>query len=117
MTKKHFIALADVIKTSSIPFTLGQVTLLAEFCQSQNPRFDSDKWLGYIASVNGPYGGKVTEMNDRRHFYLYTVIVTPFPLEGLIPEVQVEAYNKVQVARKLGKKLDEVIYIMKVIVQ
>jgi len=56
-------------------------------------------------------------MKERRHLYTYTVIVKPYPVEGPIPEVQVSAYNMVQVAHKLGKKLDEVIYVMKVIIQ
>ena len=56
-------------------------------------------------------------MKERRHLYTYTVVVKPFPLEGLIPEVQVSAYNMIQAAHKLGKTLDDVIFIKKVIVQ
>ena len=59
----------------------------------------------------------MTKGKERNHLYTYTVVVRPFPLEGLIPEVQVSAYNMVQVAHKLGKALDDVIYVKKVIVQ
>jgi len=62
MTKKHFIKLADVIKRHQgqpTYFTLGQQYDLADFCASQNPRFDRDRWLGYIAGTNGPNGERV----------------------------------------------------------
>ena len=72
MTKKHFIALADSIKIQRLtfnqfpstekqdrPFTTNQVECLANFCQSQNPRFDRARWIGYINGDNGPNGGKV----------------------------------------------------------
>src|SRR5260221_380867 len=42
MTKKHFIALADHIK-ANMPFagyTERMISDLADFCASQNPRFD-----------------------------------------------------------------------------
>lgn len=52
-------------------------------------------------------------MKERRHLYLYTVIVKPYPVEGSIPEVMVEAYNIEQAAYKLGKPLDAVVYIDK----
>jgi hypothetical protein len=32
---------------------------LADFCASQNSRFDRERWLGYIAGECGPNGGKV----------------------------------------------------------
>jgi hypothetical protein len=61
MTKKHIIALADAIKngTDLITLTQPQVEALADFCASQNPRFDRERWLGYIAGTNGKNGGKV----------------------------------------------------------
>ena len=59
----------------------------------------------------------MTQSKERNHLYTYTVVVKPFPPKGLIPEVQVSAYNMVQVAHKLGKNLDDVIYVKKVIVQ
>ena len=67
MTKKHFIALADTVKDwqecakrgDCDPFTPGQVSVLAGFCEEQNPRFNRDRWLGYINGTNGKNGGKV----------------------------------------------------------
>lgn len=65
MTKQHFIALADVIRehnrvldtASRARFTPEQVEALADYCASQNPRFDRERWLGYIKGTNGPSGG------------------------------------------------------------
>ena len=66
MTKKHFIRLADVIRNT--PRTSGNqfgafsqdaIIALADFCQSQNPNFNRDRWLSYIAGECGPSGGKV----------------------------------------------------------
>ena len=71
MTKKHFIALADVIKrynftnTDSMvangpkPFNSDQIECLARFCKQENPRFMPDRWLSYINGECGPNGGKV----------------------------------------------------------
>jgi len=56
-------------------------------------------------------------IKERRHLYIYTIVVKPFPPEGPRLEVQVSAYNLEQAAHKLGKTLDDVIYITKVIVQ
>ena len=36
-----------------------QIAVLAQFCQSQNSNFMRERWLGYIAGINGPSGGKV----------------------------------------------------------
>jgi len=82
MTKKHFIALADVIRreraiamaelqtAQSDPelnpvFENGVLAgvdtmtrVLADFCESQNPKFNRERWLGYIAGTNGKNGGK-----------------------------------------------------------
>ena len=69
MTKKHFIALADLIKqTDYLPngvpkqervYSLEVLEGLADFCQSINPRFNRERWLGYIKGTCGPNGGKV----------------------------------------------------------
>lgn len=60
MSKKHFIALADAIKKyDETNFTKLQLEMLADFCKSQNPRFNRERWLGYIASYNGPNGGAI----------------------------------------------------------
>jgi hypothetical protein len=32
--------------------------VLADFCRTQNPRFDRERWLDYIAGKCGPNGGK-----------------------------------------------------------
>ena len=63
MTKQHFIALADWIRSwnhqhQPHPFTIDQVVSLANFCESQNSAFDRYKWLNYIAGTHGPNGGK-----------------------------------------------------------
>lgn len=69
MTKKHFIELANRIKAFNAPlvdparllandFTPNQIMVLADFCQSMNPRFDRQRWLDYIAGKCGPNGGK-----------------------------------------------------------
>ncbi len=68
MSKKDFIALADVIKAQIAreisypgsvqrPFTYGQITELADFCKSQNSAFNRERWFGYINGTNGPNGG------------------------------------------------------------
>ena len=66
MSKKDFIALADLIKDygvvdqeSPLPLNLTQVAMLADFCASQNPQFKRERWLDYIAGKCGPSGGAV----------------------------------------------------------
>lgn len=66
MTKKNFIALADHIKQynqlaikGESKFTHLQINRLAEFCEEQNPRFDRERWLAYIAGECGQNGGRV----------------------------------------------------------
>lgn len=69
MTKKHFIALADALKTANLPFQqVGvvpglepfgpyQLEILADFCEQQNPRFNRERWISYINGECGPSGG------------------------------------------------------------
>jgi hypothetical protein len=68
MTRKHFIELADVIRDANknqFPqdgppiFGYNAIQNLAHFCARQNPCFDRERWLGYIAGTNGKNGGKV----------------------------------------------------------
>jgi hypothetical protein len=80
MTKKHFIALADLIKASACvladpsdcePNTFAEgyaygrreqlnetTEFLADFCHSQNSNFNRARWLAHIAGECGPSGGK-----------------------------------------------------------
>lgn len=69
MSKKDFIALADVIirsgpadRSASGAFSLSAIQLLADFCQQQNPNFKRDRWLSYIAGECGKNGGKVKQL-------------------------------------------------------
>jgi hypothetical protein len=59
MSKKHLIKLADAIKANREQFTEGAIIALANYCQSENPRFMRGRWLSYIADECGPCGGKV----------------------------------------------------------
>lgn len=63
MTKKHFIALADMIRRVNAErpdtaFSPYQILALSQFCAGQNPAFDRTRWLAYIAGDCGPNGGK-----------------------------------------------------------
>ena len=70
MTKRHFIALAETIKAHNegkrrvfgknaerMCFNAEQQDALADFCQAQNPNFNRERWLSYIAGECGPNGG------------------------------------------------------------
>jgi hypothetical protein len=66
MTKKTFIALADMIREHnarcsnsfvSDKFSKTQIEALADFCQSQSHKFMRGRWLAYIAGECGPNGG------------------------------------------------------------
>ena len=76
MSKKDFIALADVVRSRKASQTFynenretmwaqgrrdgiaEMVASLADFCAAQNPRFNRTRWLAYIAGTCGPNGGK-----------------------------------------------------------
>ena len=79
MTKSSFIALADMIREHDkrvanhdnpcavrymdpdVPaFHPAQIEALASFCASQNPNFNRERWLDYIAGKCGKNGGKVS---------------------------------------------------------
>lgn len=66
MSKKHFIALADMIREHNTcavrnnaytAFTEGQIGALADFCLDINSAFKRGRWLEYIAGHCGPNGG------------------------------------------------------------
>lgn len=67
MTKKHFIALADAIKNGNGGSMFEPVHLhfLADFCASQNPRFNRSRWLDYIAGKCGKGGGEVKKAKPK----------------------------------------------------
>ena len=60
MSKKHFVALANLIRSTraSHEWTEKQIHELASFLDGQNPRFNRKRWLEYIAGTVGPNGGK-----------------------------------------------------------
>lgn len=59
MSKKHFIALANMIRIArqNGKFLNGEVVEIANFCKSQNPNFKTDRWFNYIDGKCGPNGG------------------------------------------------------------
>ena len=67
MTKKDFIALADTIRNHNAAceesgvrmFDDDQLNTLSAFCRSCNPRFNRERWLGYIRGECGPSGGAI----------------------------------------------------------
>ena len=65
MTKQHFIALADSLRSHNAkgdhvnPFREDQIEALADFCAAQNPAFNRNRWLAYVAGDCGPNGGKL----------------------------------------------------------
>ena len=68
MTKKHFIELADVVNQIESRVEHGEllkavlIDSLANFCESQNPDFNRERWIGYIGYIkgeNGLNGGKI----------------------------------------------------------
>ena len=63
MSKKDFVAFADTIRRRQHlgidPFSDSQIVFLADFCETQNPRFNRERWFGYISGACGPSGGKL----------------------------------------------------------
>lgn len=67
MSKKHFIALADSLRSvlwmppGFVAFSPDQreaiMIELADWCANQNPKFNRERWLGYIKGECGPNGG------------------------------------------------------------
>ena len=68
MTKKHFIALADMVRRikATNPTKLVDIgtveSYLADFCESEIPQFNRERWLSYIAGNCGKNGGKVKQV-------------------------------------------------------
>jgi len=66
MSKKHFIALADVMR-AFLETNAGRemdvesqgvlLQHIANFCSDQNGRFDRNRWFDYIAGKCGHSGG------------------------------------------------------------
>ena len=80
MSKKDFIALADIIKqynqcafdagsniSSPLCFTHTQILALADFCKGQNYAFNRERWLDYIADKCGPNGGAIEQPRTAEH--------------------------------------------------
>lgn len=64
MTKKHFIALADMIKQAQdTPYYFNdqQIMLIANLCSAENAMFNRERWYDYIEGVCGKSGGKVKQ--------------------------------------------------------
>lgn len=78
MSKKHFIALADMLRgckpnpensqhgSPNRDYLNGRLAeweilrdKLADFCQSQNYDFKRDRWIAYIAGECGKNGGAI----------------------------------------------------------
>lgn len=71
MSKKDFVALADHVRCDllavdgnpqSLVTIQAVVESLADFCQSQNPAFKRERWLGYIRGENGKNGGAIKKV-------------------------------------------------------
>ena len=63
MTKQHFISLANTLigfreVWGDSPEFRALLVMLANWCQDQSPRFDKQRWLGYIEGKVGPSGGR-----------------------------------------------------------
>jgi len=70
MSKKDFIALADTLRAVRASYSPhwdanlfracdDHVKALADFCAGQNPNFNRERWLDYIAGKCGPSGGSI----------------------------------------------------------
>jgi hypothetical protein len=60
MTTKDFVALAGALRIHNrgadgrTEFTPDHLQVLADFCASQVPNFNRDRWIDYIAGECGP---------------------------------------------------------------
>lgn len=70
MTKKDFVALADLIKVRRWKERDGAglfIQDLADFLEGQNPRFLRHRWLDYVQGFCGPNGGAVRNRDACGH--------------------------------------------------
>ena len=64
MSKKHFIALEELIIGASkgprldAVFSEEQIRLLADWCERENGNFNWARWIAFIAQKCGPNGGR-----------------------------------------------------------
>lgn len=62
MSKKHFIHLAELVRCANLNepgrFSDSAIRLLADWCASENSRFNRDRWLAFIRGECGPNGGR-----------------------------------------------------------
>jgi hypothetical protein len=64
MTKKDFVALADALRIYNqradgrTEFTPDHLWVLADFCASQDPNFNRERWIDYIAGSAGEWSEK-----------------------------------------------------------
>jgi len=72
MTKKYFISLANAIRghNRSVGNTLqlfnpSHLDALADFCASQNPAFNRERWMRYVNGECGPNGGCIKQIDPR----------------------------------------------------
>ena len=63
MSKKDFVALADAVRADNTAW--HTIEALADFCRAQNPRFDRERWVGYITGKCGPSGGRIAPEEPR----------------------------------------------------
>jgi hypothetical protein len=58
MTKRDVVALAEVLRIHNqtadtrTEFTPDHLRVLADFCASQYPDFNRERWIGYIVGVS-----------------------------------------------------------------
>jgi hypothetical protein len=70
MTKKDIVALAEAIRTHNrtadgrTEFTPDHLQVLADFCASQDPNFNRQLWIDYIAREGRPGDESISVESD-----------------------------------------------------
>ena len=59
LTRKHFIDLADHLRTTPIEYSHAQLEDLADWLRTTNTLFDRTRWIEYVTGKGGPHGGTV----------------------------------------------------------